>query len=99
MAFLAGLLFSINFCHHEAIQWISGIPSLLAGLWFLATGHLFLSYLEKGSGKYLLLCALAFCGGLLTEETTVNIPLVLPDSCHCDGKAGGNPALALFLRG
>ena len=89
IAFLAGLIFSIQFSFHEAVLWISGVTSLLAGLWLLISMHCFLFYLSRGKVRWMVLTLVAFAGGTLTKETSVIIPpLLLVVAVYVQGRKG-----------
>ena len=74
---LPALWFGVHPAHAESVAWISGRKELLYTLFFLASCHAYLGYLDSGSAGRLALSFALFVLSCLSKATAVPLPLVL----------------------
>lgn len=79
VAFLGALLWAMHPLHVEAVAWISALPDVAYGFFYLLALLLFLRAEKAANGRWRghTLAALAFLGALLFKEMALSFPLLL----------------------
>lgn len=79
VAFLGALLWAMHPLHVEAVAWISALPDVAYGFFYLLALLLFLRAEKAANGRWRghTLAALALFGALLFKEMALSFPLLL----------------------
>jgi len=77
LSFAAGLLFTVNPAHSEAVAWLSGRSESVAAIFYLASFYFFIRYRDGRRRTYYLLSLVFFLLSLFAKETPAVFPFLL----------------------
>ena len=76
-AWLAAAIFALHPVHVESVVWVIGRKDLLASLFYLATVHCYLRYVDTRRRGFYLGALVLLVGGLLCKSILVTLPAAL----------------------
>ena len=77
LSLVGALLFALTPIHVESVSWISGVPDVLAALFYIPAIIFYIRYREFNQRKFIILSLISFFLALLCKETPIVLPLVL----------------------